>query len=86
MASSPRVQHILSLAAGLSREECEEVAAELLSALEPGEALDADEWDDAWREEIARRSADRSPGVPLARVRERVNEALSAARLARERR
>lgn len=80
MAASTRVQHILSLAADLSREECEEVTAELLSALEPGETVMADAWDAAWRNEIERRSADRSPGVPLARVRERVNEVLSAAR------
>lgn len=86
MASSVRVQHILSLAADLSREECEQVTAELLSALEPGEAVGADEWNDAWRDEIARRSADPSPGVPLARVREHVNQALSSARLERERR
>ena len=86
MASSSRVQHILSLVADLSREECEEVAAELLSALEPGEGVDADTWNEAWREEIARRMADRSPGVPLARVRELVNDALSAARLEREHR
>lgn len=86
MAASPRVQQILSLAANLSREECEEVTAELLSALEPGDAVEADAWDAAWRKEIARRSADRSPGVPLARVRERVNEVLSAARLERDHR
>ncbi len=83
MAASTRVQHILSLAADLSREECEEVTAELLSALEPGEAVEAEAWSTAWRHEIARRSADRSPGVPLAEVRERVNQVLSAARLER---
>ena len=59
------------------------MTAELLSALEPGEAVEAEAWSEAWRQEIARRAADRSPGVQLARVRERVNEVLSAARLER---
>ncbi len=86
MASSSRVQHILSLAADLSKDEREEITAELLSALEPGEAVSPGEWNDAWRDEIARRAADPSPGVPLAQVRERVNEALASARLGRERR
>ncbi len=80
MASSARIQPILALAAELSREEREEITAELLSALEPGEAVDGAEWEDAWRDEIARRAADRSPGVALAEVRERVDEALSSAR------
>jgi len=80
MAASARVQQILSLAAELSREERQQVAAELLSALEPGDAIEGPEWDEAWRVELARRAADGSPGVPLARVRELVNEALSTAR------
>jgi hypothetical protein len=85
MATSPRVQNILSLAAELSREECEEVAEELLAALEPGEAPSARGWDDAWREELARRAADRSPGVPAADVRRHVDEALSSVRSGRQR-
>jgi hypothetical protein len=84
MSSSPRVQQVLTLAADLSREECEQVTAELLSALEPGEAVDSHEWDAAWGTELARRAADRSPGLPLARVRQLVNEALSAAQAERE--
>jgi len=80
MASSPRVQNILALAAELSREECEEVAEELLSALEPGDAAEGDTWDGAWRDELARRAADRTPAVPIAEVRERVDAALSSAR------
>lgn len=86
MAASARIQHILSLAAELSREEREEVAAELLSALEPGEAADGVPWENAWRDEIARRAADRSAGVPLADVRKKVDEALSSARAGRGRR
>jgi hypothetical protein len=86
MASSPRVQQILSLAADLSREECEQVTAELLSALEPGEVVGPDEWEAAWRHELARRSTDRSPGVPLPRVRQLVNEALAQAQAERDRR
>jgi hypothetical protein len=80
MAASARVQQILSLAAELSRGEREEVAAELLGALEPGEAVDAASWDEAWAAELSRRTADDSPGVPLARVRALVNEALATSR------
>jgi hypothetical protein len=49
MTSSARVQNILALAAELSREECEQVTEELLSALEPGDELDAAAWEKAWR-------------------------------------
>jgi hypothetical protein len=80
MAASPRVQQILLLAAELSREEREAVTAELLSALEPGDPVEAAEWDEAWGAELARRAADESADVPLARVRERVSEALAAGR------
>jgi hypothetical protein len=80
MGASARVQQILSLAAELSREEREQVTAELLSALEPGDPVEGAEWDEAWDAELARRAADESPGVPLARVREVVSEALAAGR------
>ncbi len=86
MAASTRVQQILSLAAELSREEREQVTAELLSALEPGDPVEAAEWDQAWSAELARRAADESPGVPLEGVRERVSDALAAGRRERARR
>jgi len=84
MAATGRVQQVLSLAAELSREEREQVTAELLSALEPGDAVEAAEWEEAWKAELAHRAADDSPGVPVARVRERVNEALAAGRRERD--
>ena len=83
MTSSARVQNILALAAELSREECEEVTEELLSVLDPGEELGADAWENAWREELARRAADRSPGVPIEDVRKRIEDALIAVRAKR---
>jgi hypothetical protein len=80
MTANARVQQILSLAAQLSRQEREEVTAELLSALEPGDPIETTEWDAVWGAELARRAGDGSPGVPLARVRERVSEVLAAGR------
>ena len=85
MAASSRVQEILSLATKLSREECEQVAEELLSALEPGEATPRQSWDDSWRDELARRAADSAPGIPLAEVRRRVDDALTTAKTGRSR-
>jgi hypothetical protein len=84
MAASARVNHILSLAAELSREERAQVAAELLSAVESGETVDAEAWEQAWRDEIGRRSADPTPSVSLAEVRQHVSEALKSARTKRE--
>jgi hypothetical protein len=84
MSATGRVQQILSLAAELSRDEREQVTAELLSALEPGDPIEGAEWDEQWAAELARRAADGSPGVPLDRVRERVSDALAAGRRDRE--
>jgi hypothetical protein len=86
MAATARVQQILTLVAELSRDEREQVTAELLSALEPGEPIEGAEWDEQWAAELARRTADDSPGVPLDRVRERVDDALAVARRDRENR
>lgn len=83
MASSARVQNILALAAELSRDECEQVTEELLSALEPGDELDPDVWERAWRDELARRASDRSPGVPIEDVRKQVEDAMAEVRAKR---
>jgi hypothetical protein len=84
MASSQRVHDILVLAAALSREERAQVTAELLSILEPGEAVGPGAWDDEWGDELARRRADSAPSIPLTTVRERTKEVLLAAQAKRK--
>jgi hypothetical protein len=86
MPSSPRARRVLELAAELSREEQEHVAAELLAALEPAEELSAEAWELAWREELERRAADDSPAIPWDEVRERIDARLAEVRAERPRR
>jgi hypothetical protein len=60
MASSVRVRHVLHLAAELNTKERAEVAGELIAGLDGvDKELTPAEWCRAWRDEIARRIADR---------------------------
>jgi hypothetical protein len=80
MASSARVHRVLELAADLSREERQEVAAELLAALEPGTDLDEEAWNVIWREELERRASDTAPCIPWEDARGRIDARLAEIR------
>jgi hypothetical protein len=84
MPSSPRARRVLELAAELSREEQQHVAAELLAALEPAEELGAEAWELAWREELDRRADDDSAVIPWDEVRERIDARLAQVRAKRQ--
>ncbi len=86
MASSLRVRHVLHLAAELNTKERAEVAAELIAGLDGvDEELTSAEWRRAWRDEIARRIADRRPGIPWEKARAQVQRTLASVRAARAR-
>jgi hypothetical protein len=77
---------VLHLAAELNTSERAEVAAELIAGLDDGnENLSPEEWSRAWRDEIARRLADRRPGIPWEKARARVQRTLASVRAARVR-
>jgi hypothetical protein len=87
MPSSARVRRVLELASELNTKERAEVAAELIAALDEaahGE-LTPDEWKRAWRDEIARRLADKRPGIPWEKARARVQRTLANVRSQRSR-
>jgi putative addiction module component (TIGR02574 family) len=83
MAASERVQQALAAASGLSKEEREELIADLIVGLdrdrhpEPG-------YDEAWSKEIRRRVdaavAGRSKGAPWAQVRREIEAQLAGRR------
>jgi hypothetical protein len=83
VTSSARIVRILELATELSREEKEEVAAELLASLEPDDELAAEAWNVAWRDELQRRMADPSPGVAWEEARAQLDARLAAVRAER---
>ena len=86
MPSSVRVRRVLHLAAELNTKERAEVAAELIAGLDGAdEKLSPEEWNRAWKDEIARRLADRRPGIPWEKARARVQRTLANVRSARAR-
>ncbi len=87
MSSSARVRRVLDLASELNTKERAEIAAELIAGLDepPDEKLTPEEWNRAWREEIARRLADRRPGVPWEQVPARIQRTLATVRAHRSR-
>lgn len=86
MASTPGVHRVLELAATLSREEREELAAELLAELEPDDELDASEWERAWGDELEKRAALGLAPIPWADVRAEIDERLAKIRAERSNR
>lgn len=83
VTSSARIVRILELATELSREEKEEVAAELLASLEPDDELVGEAWNVAWRAELQRRIGDPSPGVAWEDARAQLDARLTAVRAER---
>jgi len=83
VASSARIQRVLDLATELSREEREEVAAELLAALEPHDDVSDQAWNEAWRNELEQRLADPSPGLAWEDARAQLDARLAAVRAER---
>jgi putative addiction module component (TIGR02574 family) len=83
MAASQRVQQALAVAAGLSKEEREELIVELWLGLETESGPEGG-YEKAWSEEIGRRVdravAGASNGVPWASVRSEIEEALAQRR------
>jgi putative addiction module component (TIGR02574 family) len=83
MASSERVQRALAAASELSKEEREELIAELLLGLERDREADPG-YDEAWSAEIRRRVdavvSGRSKGVPWSQVRREIESQLAERR------
>jgi hypothetical protein len=84
MSSSARVHEILELTQKLSRDEREEVAAELLADLEPDDEVTGEAWNEAWSEELDRRGADLSSSVPWDEARAELDARLAAIRAERK--
>ena len=83
MASSERIRRALAAAAELSKDEREELVAELMLSLEH-EGPPDEGYDEAWSAEIRRRVdavvSGRSVGRPWADVRRELTEALEQRR------
>lgn len=79
MASSERVHRALEAAADLTRDEREELVAELILRLEMEAEPDAD-WEEAWTAEIKRRVDDALSGKsatrPWSEVRDEIRRQL----------
>jgi hypothetical protein len=84
--SSARVNQILELTSRLSRDELQEVTAELLAGLEPDDEVTGEAWNAAWADEIQRRASDGSSAVAWEDAREQLDARLAEIRAERTRR
>ncbi len=78
------MHRILELTSELTRDERQEVAAELLAELEPDDQVTGETWNREWRDEIQRRAADGTPGIAWEDARPQLDAQLAAIRTERQ--